>query len=189
MSKKDYRKPAPDADAWQPLKQVAILMDGSTQWENNLYVVNRKTFEYPQAGPGKIAFHLSIRRQDRGHLLDWRHKQLIKNQLAGPEEEAVEIYPAEARLVDGANQFHLFGAFGLSVPFGFTERDVSETDGQGKCVQRPFTEKPVDLVICDGKRMDEVTEFYKRTGKFPDGADDYIKRRVERHCGEVKQGE
>ncbi len=189
MSKKKYRTPAPAEDPWKPLVKTGIHADGSAQWENDKYVVMFKTFDYPQLGEGKIAFHISIRRQDRGHITDWRHKQLIKNQLAGPEEEAVEIYPAEARLVDGANQFHLFGAFGMSVPFGFTERDVSETDGKGKCVQRPFVDKPADLVVCDGERMDEITEIFRRTGKFPDGADDYIKRRVERHCGGAEMKE
>lgn len=188
MSNKARRTAAPALESWTPLKQTQILMDGSTLWANDLYVVNKKTFEHPDM-PGKIVFHLSLRRADRGHLIDWRHKQYIKNQLAGENEEAVEVYPAEARLVDGANQFHLFGIFGMSVPFGFTTRDVSETDGQGKCVQRPFEIKPADLVVCDGKRLDEVTEIYRQTGKFPDWADDYTKRKVERHCGEVKQGE
>jgi hypothetical protein len=35
---------------------------------------------------------------------DWRDLQRIKNQLVGPECEAVELYPAESRKVDTANQ-------------------------------------------------------------------------------------
>lgn len=70
-------------------------------WLNNLYVVIVK-----QLAGG--ATHLSIRRQDRAPCRDWRHFQQIKNQLCGPEREALELYPAESRLVDTANQFHLW---------------------------------------------------------------------------------
>lgn len=49
---------------------------------------------------------LSIKRLDRAVIRDWRELQKIKNALAGPEVEAVEIFPAESRLVDTSNQFH-----------------------------------------------------------------------------------
>jgi hypothetical protein len=39
---------------------------------------------------------------------DWRHFQLIKDQLAGPEIEAFELYPARARLMDTANQYYVY---------------------------------------------------------------------------------
>lgn len=44
--------------------------------------------------------------------------QRIKNELLGDEYEACELYPAESRLVDGANQFHLWAING-QFPFGF----------------------------------------------------------------------
>ena len=53
--------------------------------------------------------HLSIRRIDRKPIRDWRDLQRIKNELVGPECEMVEIFPAESRLIDTANQFHLWG--------------------------------------------------------------------------------
>ena len=40
--------------------------------------------------------------------------------------EAVELYPAESRLVDNANQWHLWCVTGFRFPFGFAERLVSE---------------------------------------------------------------
>jgi hypothetical protein len=52
--------------------------------------------------------HLSIKRVDRGHVKDWRHLQQIKNDILGDEAEAVELFPAESRRVDIANQFHLW---------------------------------------------------------------------------------
>ena len=50
---------------------------------------------------------LSIRRNDRKPSMDWRDMQWIKNQLLGPEIEAVQIFPAESRLMDAANQYYL----------------------------------------------------------------------------------
>jgi hypothetical protein len=52
--------------------------------------------------------HLSVKRLDRGTCHDWRHMQQIKNELVGPENEGIELYPAESRLVDGANQYHIW---------------------------------------------------------------------------------
>lgn len=70
--------------------------------------------------------HLNIRRRDGSHdTRDWRHFQEIKNQLAGPECEAIELYPAESRKVDTSNKFHLW-CFppGERLPIGWQERDV-----------------------------------------------------------------
>ena len=71
---------------------------------NNLYQVAMRHTTCPM---GKI-IHLSIRRHDRKAIHDWRHFQRIKNELCGLEMEAVELYPAHSRLVDAANQYHLW---------------------------------------------------------------------------------
>ena len=83
--------------------------------------------------------HLSIRRIDRLPLHDWRELQEIKNVLVGPECEGLEIYPAESRLVDCANQYHLwvFKDPAFRIPIGFRERLVREHPG-GAALQRPF---------------------------------------------------
>lgn len=86
-------------------------------WMNGLYQVIKTSKEFP-AGPG---WHLSIKRLDREPITDWRHLQLIKNQLLGPEVEAVQLHPAESRLVDSANQYHLWALQSprYQFPFGF----------------------------------------------------------------------
>jgi hypothetical protein len=76
------------------------FLEGET-WMNGQYVVIKKEF----AGG---AHHLSIRRVDRRPCRDWRDFQAIKNQLCGPEREGLELYPAESRVIDTANQFHLW---------------------------------------------------------------------------------
>lgn len=115
--------------AWQPLERTTPHRNGKPvdlgdeeQWGNGEYVVNLRHIEADDPEDPAI-IHLSIRRQDRQAVHDWRHFQRIKNQLAGPEWEAVEIYPAESRLVDGANQYHLW-CFPFSLGLGFSRRLV-----------------------------------------------------------------
>jgi hypothetical protein len=82
--------------------------------------------------------HLSIRRLDGGHLMDWREKQEIKNMLVGPECEGTELYPAESRLVDTSNQFHLwvFDSPTWRLGWGYNERLV-RNESTETTVQRP----------------------------------------------------
>lgn len=93
------------------------------QWANNKYVVLVRSIPaMTTAGQGK---HLSIHATDRTHLRDWREYQRIKNEICGEEWEGVELYPAESRLVDGANQYHLFCyPPPFKFAFGYTERSV-----------------------------------------------------------------
>lgn len=108
---------------------------GQQMWINELYVVHKRP-----VADGWI--ELSIRRQDRGHVVDWRHKQAIKNQLCGEECEGLELFPAESRLYDSANQFWIYvrAEPGELIPVGFNEgRHVSDEDIGGS-KQRPFEE-------------------------------------------------
>lgn len=54
------------------------------------------------------SMHLSFKRNDRSAVRDWRHFQAIKNEVAGREREAIEIFPPESNLVDAANEYHLW---------------------------------------------------------------------------------
>ena len=69
---------------------------------------------------------LDIARIDGKPCTNWREFQRIKNELVGPECEGVELFPAESRLVDTANQYHLWvnpmSAFRF--PFGYQTRVV-----------------------------------------------------------------
>ena len=72
--------------------------------------------------------HLSIRHNDRRPVRDWRQFQRIKNELAGDEREALEIYPAETRLIDEANSYHLWVMpKGEKVPVGWDVGRVTMT--------------------------------------------------------------
>ena len=72
--------------------------------------------------------HLTIVRWDGRPCKDWRHFQQIKNELAGPECEAVELFPAESRLVDMDHEYHLWVNTDpkFRFPFGYARRHVTK---------------------------------------------------------------
>jgi len=98
------------------------LEDEDEVWINDLYQVVKH--------PHKGMIHLNIRRRDGYPGRDWRHFQQIKNELCGPECEAVELYPAESRLVDQGNKYHLWVVMdpAFRFPFGWMERTVDYQD-------------------------------------------------------------
>jgi len=84
--------------------------------------------------------HLSIRHNNRAAIRDWRDFQRIKNDIFGPEAEGIELYPAESRKVDAANQYHLYvNTTGQRLPWGYhpSEPAVSSTPFMG-AKQRPL---------------------------------------------------
>ena len=118
---------------WSREKILAELAQEAAEtevWKNNIYQVARRAL-----GPGSKVIHLNIRRVDGGPVLrDWRHFQRIKNELIGEECEAVELYPAESRLVDTSNKYHLIGVADPTFRFPFgglfgNKRDVSYERG------------------------------------------------------------
>jgi len=100
--------------------------------KSDVYGNDRYTVTLTSAGDEGLEgmVHLSIHNHSRSATgaHDWRHFQRIKNELLGPEREAVELFPAESRLVDTSNEFHLWVApEGFQFPFGFTERSVADS--------------------------------------------------------------
>lgn len=109
-------------------------------YENNLYQCIVRRYK-----SGVI--HLSIKRHDRAVIREWRHLQAIKNEIAGPERLAVEIFPPERALVDTSNEFHLWVlAPGETLPFGYdgpavcSPKLVDEMNARngGKARQQPW---------------------------------------------------
>lgn len=118
-------------------------------WKNDEYQVSIDKAPKHGFGPMTI-WHLSIKRIDRETLHDWRDLQAIKNALCGDEAEAIELYPAQSRVVDTSNQYHLFvfmadadRAF-PTFPVGWTAGMVLEPDTKdgsfhvGRARQRPL---------------------------------------------------
>lgn len=114
---------------------------------NDQYQVN--VDKNPKHGfPTMTLWHLSIKRLDHNPIHDWRDLQAIKNAIAGPEFEAIELYPAESRVVDTANQFHLWVFMSEQsskeppqLPLGWWTRVVISDPDLGEAKQRPLNEE------------------------------------------------
>lgn len=141
--------------SWEPLTRsrygydrltgaATPIPDGIELWGNDEYNVFLRELEPPDGSPLPPMVWLSISRKDRGTVRDWRHLQRIKNELVGPECEGVELFPAESRLVDTSNQYHLWVVSDPAVrfPFGYGDRlvmDPTELAAEApSAVQRPF---------------------------------------------------
>jgi hypothetical protein len=149
---------APQLRRWQPLIRVPVTDEMrelharepiEEVWANDEYEAFVMYIGETRDGP----LHLSIKRLDRQPVSDWRHKQAIKNEIAGSEREAIELFPRESRLVDAANQTHLWcvGA-DITLEVGYETRLVGEQDDMlalatslgydpkhlAKAIQRPW---------------------------------------------------
>jgi hypothetical protein len=154
------RKPA-HKQPWTPFQQASFTAEqiesrqrlgqhnpDEVVFRNSRYQVNVTPFRHPVFG---VVAELSIKTLDKAAHHDWRDFQRLKNELVGPEFDAIEIYPAESRLVDTANQYYLWAFRDWKVPLGFQSRLVSEGNSgyaQGSR-QRPFEDPPPDLKTSD----------------------------------------
>jgi hypothetical protein len=135
MRRADFKPGNPEALIQDAMRLAGMTreeairqLDKSTEaevWVNDIYQV-------AVSDHGEDFIQLNIRRRDGGPILrDWRHFQRIKNEIVGEEHEGVELYPAESRLVDTANKFHIFVLRepGVRFPFGWDKRDVQYESG------------------------------------------------------------
>jgi len=136
--------PAVPNDSYDPLWR-----NRERWWKNDEYTVI-EVFRVPKGEAPEGWTHLSIRRNDREPIHDWRDLYAIKCAVCGPEREAIEIYPAWSRCVDAANQFHLWVLpEGQQIGVGFTYQAVTDSPptevggvDMSKARQRPFEEAP-----------------------------------------------
>lgn len=120
----------------------AMLAEVSTQeiWINDEYQVHVRRDVVTDSGMPMV--HLSIKSRNREPVRDWRAFQRIKNQLVGLECEAIELFPAESRLVDAANQYHLWAVADPTwrFPIGWNSGRRVSSDSGGGTKQRPLDE-------------------------------------------------
>src|SRR5262245_4281241 len=130
-----------------PTTGLGAAHDPDRIYRNSRYQVSVWYEENDQMGK---YIHLSIKDIDKTARHDFRDYQRIKNELCGPETEGIELYPAESRLVDTCNQFHMY-VLPHRLPFGFSERLIA--DGKSRsmpnAVQRPFEVRPDDCLSGD----------------------------------------
>lgn len=124
--------------------KIAARFRKEKVWLNDLYQVSVRSCEWPD---GNEILHLSIKRRDKEPIHDWRHLQQIKNMIVGKECEGFELYPAESRLLDEANQYHLwvFSSPSVRIPVGDQDRKIGTPENAAKygAKQRPFEEEAI----------------------------------------------
>lgn len=139
-AKMGHQHPEKDDAYWE---NEAARMRESSFWLNDEYQVQRMLPD------SRGIVHVSIKRLDGGTNLPWRDKQAIKNHVLGPECEAVELFPAESRLADSVNQFHLWGSMDpdFRFPIGFNSGRLVR-DGTGRKDPRTnTTQAPLPLTF------------------------------------------
>jgi len=124
----------------------AIASDvGAEIWQNDTYIVLKKCAtksDVKLSDEIADAWYLSIKRIDQEPIVYWRDLQTIKSELVGRKNEGMQIFPSEDRLVDTANQYHLFVFKDekLNIPYGFNGgRHISDSNMKGT-KQKPLKE-------------------------------------------------
>ncbi len=150
-------------------EELRDLMKKCQVWINDKYQVAVRKADTPKDWP--MMAHLSIKRLDKEPIHDWRDLQEIKNKIIGPENEGIEIYPAESRLVDSANQYHLwvFMKIGYKLPLGFGERfvkDAGDLADYPDAKQRPFNKDKVPHCCSNDEDEDGICRNYDKRARF-----------------------
>lgn len=100
------------ACGFEPTREVAAITHG---FLNNRYAVQVSEIDTDW---GRVT-HLWIRRHDSQPVRSWPDLQRIKNEIAGPDRLAVEVFPPQSEVVDLANMLHLWVLpVGFTLPFG-----------------------------------------------------------------------
>ena len=106
---------------------------------NNIYQVTVKRGSAvdflirPEFLKGKCTW-LSIKRRDKRPVNHWQDMQTMKNRLVGTECDAFQIFPAESRMVNTSNQYHLIVLpEGYQFPFGWFEGRTVITENIEDC--------------------------------------------------------
>lgn len=89
-----------------PLVQGALVA-----FENGFYSVMLRPLDEDRA------WHVMVSTLEDAPSRDWRDLQRIKNELFGPNDIAIEIFPREQDVIDEANMTHLW-----VVPFDLADR-------------------------------------------------------------------
>lgn len=118
-------------------------------WGNEVYscCVDRDSDMHALGNEIRLV-HISYHRRDRAPCEDWREAQAIKTAVCGPDAEGIALYPSERRVMDTANEYHIWVPFlrhndePLCFPIGWPEGKRSDADDTAHdvfgSVQRAF---------------------------------------------------
>ncbi len=111
--------------------KMALQKDGMCEtYINNVYQVavyrgeDADDLVHVEELKGRCVW-LSIKRIDRKPMNNWQDMQTIKNRIVGSDRDAIQMFPAETRIVNTANQYHLIVLPSDTIfPFGWGRRAV-----------------------------------------------------------------
>jgi hypothetical protein len=86
-------------------------------WGNGYFAVMSRELN---TAWGRVT-HLFIRDRHGSNEITWADKQTIKNQIAGKDKTAIEVFPTVDELVDGANSYHLWVLHDVTLPFSLKD--------------------------------------------------------------------
>jgi len=82
------------------------------------WYVSHRAQVIPVATPVGQVLHLRVWRMDGRDGISWDTLEEVKNELCGPEQVAVEFYPAAPDVVNDVNMRHLWIIPPHLLPFG-----------------------------------------------------------------------
>jgi hypothetical protein len=130
-------------------------------YRNSRYTVEVRELEAENPDEVTKCVYLSIKRNDKDAIGKERFRdfQRIKNELVSPEAEGIEIYPAESRLVDASNQYHMYCLVGARIPFGFQERLIVKGHNEDRAVPMESRQLGFDVDPPDALSIEELKEI------------------------------
>jgi hypothetical protein len=144
---RDIVPPEPPSLPWQKLRYVETIAEAGMKyeiWENDRYYCSVRRYAKGFFVKNSPYIVIGISNDDESARHDFRDFQAIKNDIAGRDWEAVELYPAESRLKDPSNRFYLWCVPKGLLKFGLPGGRHVLTSAAAVAPQRPFPEEPHD---------------------------------------------
>jgi len=108
------------------------------RWENSCYYCSVRRYKKGFFIKNSPYILIGISNNDDTSYHDWRDFQHIKNNIAGRDWEAVELYPSESRLKDPSNRFYIWCVPKHILKFGLPGGRVKKESWEADAPQRPF---------------------------------------------------
>lgn len=136
----------PDSRYWQKYDHWRMLPDGTDgirRYWNSRYSLAIKP-ELKQSLVSCLCYTVLVIRADQSAHRDYRDYMRIKDDIFGPEYEAIELLPARSRENDPSNAFVLY-VFSKALPIGERHGEVLRPE-ESKASQREFSSLPRTVI-------------------------------------------
>jgi hypothetical protein len=136
---------------WEAMIKIDCDYPNKECWENYLYTITVQRFEHGWPFGDGPYVRIGVASNDGEARHDWRELQRIKNDVVGPEWEAVELFPAESRLLDPSNYYLLWCA--PKIPIGETIGRMIVSERNCVAPQRPWNSADAPAETASGLKL------------------------------------